>query len=194
MYLDERRKKMSIGKYIPNALSLLRGAVIAPLVLYEAIWKQSWSAALVVLIIGNLTDAFDGYLAMRLNARSKIGQNLLDPLADGALIVAALLGLISAEEIRWTTVIVVAAVSAVIWTMHILARLNCRIRPSRFSAGLLVVYGVGVYLWLDVRYIILSNALWLIIPALVLGAFLIKIKRTRVNAAIKDLRAGWISQ
>jgi cardiolipin synthase len=71
---------------LPNFITMTRMAMIPFFVL--AVSDRDFLLALWILIIAGLTDAFDGYLARRMNARSVIGA-YLDPLADKLLITIA---------------------------------------------------------------------------------------------------------
>lgn len=73
---------------IPNVLTLLRMAMI-PFFLYAA-WRGEFAIAFVLFVSAALTDVLDGYLARRLNQRSRLGA-VLDPAADKALMVSGYL-------------------------------------------------------------------------------------------------------
>lgn len=81
---------MSVARYIPNALSFLR-ILCAPLLLYFLVERQQ-SAAFSTLLVGALSDFFDGYLARLLGVETRLGA-LLDPLADKVFSNLALWGL-----------------------------------------------------------------------------------------------------
>lgn len=74
---------------LPNLLTGLRLA-LTPLVAWVVATEQ-WLIAGVLFTIAALTDALDGWLARRLHARSSLGE-MLDPLADKALINATMIG------------------------------------------------------------------------------------------------------
>lgn len=76
---------------LPNALSLIR-LLGVPVFLWLLLDGSSDVAAIIVVAVGGLTDLLDGYLARRLNQRSRLGQ-LLDPAADRLYILATLIGL-----------------------------------------------------------------------------------------------------
>lgn len=67
---------------IPNALSLLRLA-LAPVVVWLVLSGSvaALGLALVLMVIAELTDFFDGYLARALRQESEIGR-LIDPVCD----------------------------------------------------------------------------------------------------------------
>lgn len=77
--------------YIPNALSFSRIPIGGALLV--SAYTEAWLVAWVLLIIGSLTDAFDGYLAKRWDCRSRSGK-AIDPIGDLFLSGGALLGLV----------------------------------------------------------------------------------------------------
>ena len=89
---------------IPNALSLLR-LLGVPVFLWLVLVPEADVAAFVLLVVAGATDWFDGYLARRLDQRSRLGV-VLDPLADRLYIAATLLGLALRGLIPWWLVVV----------------------------------------------------------------------------------------
>jgi cardiolipin synthase len=75
---------------LPNFITLTRMAMVPFFAL--AVWERDFSLALWILIIAGLTDAFDGYLARRMDMQSLIGA-YLDPIADKMLITVAYIAL-----------------------------------------------------------------------------------------------------
>lgn len=75
-------------RWIPNALTFLRIALIAPLAM--ELHAGNYSIALIIFTVAAVTDGVDGYLARRFNWRSRFGA-IVDPLADKALLVTAYL-------------------------------------------------------------------------------------------------------
>jgi CDP-diacylglycerol---glycerol-3-phosphate 3-phosphatidyltransferase len=67
---------------IPNLLSILR-LILAPVVLWLVLSGsvQALGLALFLMVIAELTDFFDGYLARTLKQESEIGR-LIDPVCD----------------------------------------------------------------------------------------------------------------
>jgi cardiolipin synthase len=91
-------------RQIPNLLTLSR-LILVPVVLH-AIWVQNFGWALLWCAVAGATDALDGFLARRLQARSRIGA-YMDPVADklllsGSYLVFGLKGIIP----LWITAIV----------------------------------------------------------------------------------------
>jgi cardiolipin synthase len=75
---------------LPNFITMLRKAMVPFFVL--AVSERDFSLALWVLVVAGLTDAFDGYLARRMDMQSRIGA-YLDPIADKMLITVAYIAL-----------------------------------------------------------------------------------------------------
>jgi cardiolipin synthase len=97
---------------LPNVLSLLRLAGV-PLLLWLILGPQADGLAVLVLAAAGFTDWLDGYLARRLNQRSRLGQ-MLDPVADRFYILATLLGLAIRDIIPWWLVAILVARDLVI--------------------------------------------------------------------------------
>lgn len=77
---------------VPNTLTFLRliaAPGVAVMFLYFARPWADW-AALVLFVVAAITDYFDGYLARLWRQESRIGA-MLDPIADKAMVVIALL-------------------------------------------------------------------------------------------------------
>jgi cardiolipin synthase len=94
-----------LRRKIPNLLSLLRLAA-APL-LFFLLWRGYWGWALWTIALAALTDALDGFLARRFDAQSRGGE-VLDPIADKALLSGGFLALAFNGRIEpWLAALVV---------------------------------------------------------------------------------------
>jgi cardiolipin synthase (CMP-forming) len=114
--------------WMPNALTRLR-IVIGPFVAIALMIghlqpQTAWlMAAAVAFLIGAVTDGLDGWLARRLNARSRAGARL-DPLADKLFAGGALIGLVATREIWALNLIpVIAILGRDMWMNGLRARL-----------------------------------------------------------------------
>lgn len=76
--------------WLPNAISALRGLTALPLLVL--ILQEQWLPALVLALVAGSTDMLDGWIARRWQLQSRLG-GWLDPLADKALVSAAMIGL-----------------------------------------------------------------------------------------------------
>ena len=75
---------------LPNFITMMRMAMVPFFVL--AVSERDFSLALWIFVVAGLTDAFDGYLARKMDMRSLIGA-YLDPIADKLLITVAYIAL-----------------------------------------------------------------------------------------------------
>ncbi len=71
---------------LPNLLSLLRIALVPPVVYY--LLQHNYMPALVLFVIAGVTDSLDGWLAKHFGWESALGK-ILDPLADKLLLVSS---------------------------------------------------------------------------------------------------------
>jgi CDP-diacylglycerol--glycerol-3-phosphate 3-phosphatidyltransferase len=94
-------------QYIPNALTVLRFALVPVFVvlIVQADGGHSWPAGVVFAIAG-VTDQIDGWLARRWNVQSEFGK-YADPLADRLMIDAAVLLLYLADRLPWAALVIV---------------------------------------------------------------------------------------
>ncbi len=75
---------------IPNAICLLRIALIIPIVM--ALNAGHSRLALALMFLAGVSDGLDGYLAKQFQWRSRVG-GILDPLADKLLLVSVFIAL-----------------------------------------------------------------------------------------------------
>ncbi len=93
---------MNIG--VPNWLTLFRVLLIPVMVvLYILPFHWGHPAAALAFLVASLTDWFDGFLARRLDQRSRLGA-FLDPVADKLLVSTALVLLVMANGHFWIAV------------------------------------------------------------------------------------------
>ena len=102
---------------IPNILAFIRlliapamfWIILNPQVFTNAGWDITWSyyTASLLFVIASVTDFFDGYVARELDQITIVGQ-ILDPLADKMLTLAAFLGLLmSGAASAWAIHIII---------------------------------------------------------------------------------------
>ncbi len=95
---------------IANALTVLR-LVAVPAFVFALLFEDGGNAtsrliAAIIFFAAIITDAFDGHLARRYDLVTDFGK-LADPIADKALIGAALIGLSWLGELAWWITIVI---------------------------------------------------------------------------------------
>jgi cardiolipin synthase len=93
-------------KWLPNAISLMRIALVAPILLL--VLRGSFGYALALFVLAGFSDGLDGYLAKRFNWHTRLGA-LLDPVADKLLVAGMFITLAYIAAIPvWLAVIVIS--------------------------------------------------------------------------------------
>ncbi len=99
-------KKATTMLNLPNYLTLIRIAAI-PFFLV-LLFSRLYDYALLVFLIGGITDALDGPVARFTNQRTRLGA-YLDPLADKLLIISSLVVLTFIDSVpAWLTILVLS--------------------------------------------------------------------------------------
>lgn len=124
---------------IPNIITVIRILAIAPIC--WLLWKESYSLALVLLVLAGLSDALDGFLARRYGWLTKLGA-MLDPIADKLFVVAVFIVFGLKGDLSWWLVVLVIGRDIVIVLGAIAYRLvtgRLDMRPlmiSKLNTGL----------------------------------------------------------
>lgn len=77
-------------KWLPNAICIVRIALVAPVV--ATLLGERYDLALLLVVIAGLSDGLDGFLAKTFDWRTRLG-GLLDPIADKLLVTSVFLTL-----------------------------------------------------------------------------------------------------
>ena len=80
MFIRKNLQKLELN--IPNLLSISRLFLVFPLIFFLEINRPFF--VFILLIIGGLTDYFDGFIARKFNLKTRLGA-ILDPLSDKVL-------------------------------------------------------------------------------------------------------------
>jgi cardiolipin synthase len=96
---------------LPNFLTLIRIVAIPFFLVLLA--SHLYLNALIVFILGGVTDALDGFLARRMNQKTSLGA-ILDPIADKLLLMSSFIMLGMMEGIPLWLVVLVVSRDAVI--------------------------------------------------------------------------------
>jgi cardiolipin synthase len=110
---------------VPNAVSVLRLLGI-PVFLWLILVEEADVLGFVILVIAGVTDWVDGFLARKLDQRSRLGV-LLDPLVDRLYILATLLGLAFRDIIGWWLVAILVGRDVVLLLLVPLLRRSGRV-------------------------------------------------------------------
>jgi len=94
---------------LPNVLTLSRVVLTVPI--FALLVYGKWQWALVLFVIGALTDYFDGFFARRLNQVTKSGK-VLDQIADKILVNSILVALIP-QIPAWLVALIISRDSVV---------------------------------------------------------------------------------
>ena len=85
-----RKNLQKLSLNIPNLLSISRLFFVFPIILFLEINRPFY--VFILLIIGGLTDYFDGLIARKFNLKTRLGA-ILDPLSDKVLYLIPLVSL-----------------------------------------------------------------------------------------------------
>jgi phosphatidylglycerophosphate synthase len=117
-------------------------------------YHENWILAAVTFFCGLATDWIDGALARKLDAATKFGGEVLEPIADVFLVMCGAIGLVVVGLIPWWVLATIIVANRVLdWGIR--PHMN---RPDRvlwFEAVLLEVgaYGISVFLlWQAISY------------------------------------------
>ena len=102
--LSQKKNIKKLVSIIPNFLTISRLFLAFPLIICLEINKPDF--VFVLIIIGGITDYFDGYFARKLNLKTKFGA-IIDPLTDKIFLLIPLLWLCKIELIPfWSLAII----------------------------------------------------------------------------------------
>lgn len=118
---------------VPNLLSMLRLAMVpAFLALYL---RDAYAAAVLAFAIAAVTDLFDGLLARLLEQRSRLGA-ILDPLADKALGLAAIVAMTLNQRLPvWFLAITLLRDGVVVLIAALARARGIRLKPEPSRIG-----------------------------------------------------------
>lgn len=92
-------------RWLPNAISLLRIALVIPIVML--IVDGQYKPALILCFVAGFSDGVDGFLAKRFDWHTRLGA-LLDPIADKLLVAGTFVVLVYTGDIPlWLGVLVI---------------------------------------------------------------------------------------
>ena len=92
--------------WLPNAISLLRIVLVAPILVL--ILKGNFAWAIALFGLASFSDGIDGYLAKRFSWHTRIGA-LLDPIADKLLVAGTFVALAYSQQIPvWLAALVIS--------------------------------------------------------------------------------------
>ncbi len=160
---------------LPNKLTVLRVALIPIFLVFLLIPSIPYNLlfALAVFAVASLTDALDGHIARKHNLVTNFGK-FLDPLADKALVMAALVGMVDLKLASSVAVIIIIAREFMVSGLRMVAASDVVIAAgiwgklkTAFTMIAIVVIlfleGIGIHIgWLNEVLIWVSTALTVI--------------------------------
>jgi cardiolipin synthase len=109
-------------RHLPNAISMLRVLLVAPIC--WLLWHGKWPSALGLVAVAGVSDGLDGFLARHYHWQSRLG-GMLDAIADKLLLISCFVILAWRQEVPlWLASIVcgrdaVIAAGALAWRVLI---------------------------------------------------------------------------
>ena len=92
-------------KWLPNAISFMRIALVVPILML--ILRDDFAWALALFALAGFSDGLDGYLAKRFDWHTRLGA-LLDPVADKLLVAGTFITLAYTQDIPiWLASVVI---------------------------------------------------------------------------------------
>ncbi len=93
-------------RWLPNAISLMRIVLVAPILIL--VLSDGFGWALALFWLAGFSDGLDGYLAKRFNWHTRLGA-LLDPIADKLLVSGLFITLAYTQDIPvWLAAVVIS--------------------------------------------------------------------------------------
>jgi CDP-diacylglycerol---glycerol-3-phosphate 3-phosphatidyltransferase len=185
---------------IANQLTILR-LVLVPVFVVCLLWNEgdstAWRiAACVVFAVASYTDWIDGQLARSRNLITSFGK-LADPIADKALIGAALIGLSSLDLLPWwvTTVVLVREIGVTLLRFWVIR--HGVIPASRGGKLKTMLQGIAIGLYLlPLSGVFATGRAWVMTAAVAVTvvtgvdyvARAVTLRRTSPRAAMKRAR------
>jgi len=131
-------------KYIPNILTFLR-IIAIPFFIWLSLSGMSFYA-LMLFVFACITDYYDGMVARKYNIITNFGK-IMDPLADKALVLAALilLNIAPISYIHWSITLIIALREIAVTTLrHIYQKKNIIIPADIWGKIKTTVQMIGV--------------------------------------------------
>ncbi len=111
--------------YLPNLISLLRLPIAAVFLVVDGLlWRG------ILLSLGALTDAADGWVARRFGLKSKTGE-VLDPLVDKLFVLGIMATFLRGPYLGWTEFAILAARDLYVGVAFVMGRLAGFPVPAR---------------------------------------------------------------
>lgn len=161
---------------IPNIISILRIVLVLPIAYY--LWNQSYLIALLLFLVGGLSDGLDGFLARRYKWETNLGI-ILDPMGDKLMMFAAYLLLGWHHLLPWWLVVLVVFRDFIIVFGTLLYRKligEAKFKPLFVSKlntvfQILLVLSIMFSQVIELNMLIVDSFLWLVVITTVMSGY-----------------------
>ena len=150
------------GRWIPNAITLLRIALVLPIGLSLA--EERFGRALGLMLAAGISDGLDGWLARRCGWQTKLG-GYLDPLADKLLIGVVYATLAAVGLLPWWLAVLVILRDAVI----VCGAIAFEAVTSRLTMTPLLLSKLNTFVQIALAVVVIVGAGFVPLPAPVIG-------------------------
>lgn len=161
---------------IPNIISILRIVLVAPIAYF--LWYQNYLIALLLFLIGGLSDGLDGFLARRYKWETELGV-ILDPMGDKLMMLSAYLLLGWHHLLPWWLVSLVIFRDLIIVIGTLLYRQfigDAKLKPLFISKlntvfQILLVLSIMFSQVIDFNLLIIDSLLWLVVVTTLMSGY-----------------------
>ncbi|MEV7807701.1 CDP-diacylglycerol--glycerol-3-phosphate 3-phosphatidyltransferase [Microbispora sp. NPDC088329] len=175
-----------------NVLTIARLAIVPVFTVFLFVDGQAWRlAALGVFLLASLTDQLDGWLARKYALITDFGK-IADPIADKALIGAALLSLSYLGEIPWWITLVIIAREAGVTLLRFLV-IRHGVIPASYGGKVktvLQIVAIALYIVPVVPDLVRWGAMGLALVVTVGTGADYVVRAVRLRQVARSARAG----
>jgi CDP-diacylglycerol--glycerol-3-phosphate 3-phosphatidyltransferase len=158
---------------LANALTVFR-LVLVPVFLVALFWatghETTWRiVAWAIFAVASITDRIDGELARKRNSVTEFGK-LADPIADKALVGAALIGLSTLHDLPWWVTVVILAREVGVTVLRFWVIRHGVLAASRGGKLKTLLQGVAIGLFVLPEWGWLRDVAWVVMVAAIVVA------------------------
>jgi len=161
---------------IPNIISILRIVLVVPIAYF--LWQQNYLIALLLFLIGGLSDGLDGFIARRYKWETELGV-ILDPMGDKLMMLTAYLLLGWHHLLPWWLVALVVFRDFIIVLGTLLYRKfigEAKLKPlfiSKINTGfqILLVLLIMFSQVINLNQFIIDGVLWLVVVTTLMSGY-----------------------
>ncbi|MCW8901832.1 MAG: CDP-alcohol phosphatidyltransferase family protein [Gammaproteobacteria bacterium] len=161
---------------IPNVISIIRIVMVIPIAF--CLWNQNFLTALLLFLVGGLSDGLDGFLARRYHWQTALGV-ILDPMGDKLMMLAAYLLLGWHNLLPWWLVVLVISRDLIIVLGSLLYRKfvgEAKLKPlfiSKLNTTVQIILVLLVMLSqvIEIHLLIIDGFIWLVAVTTLLSGY-----------------------